>query len=563
MKEIRVAMLADVLAVVEQAVPAGTRRRDMVSAVNRICEMAGTTPANMPAEPPRLREMLSRIHPAAHGVSAKSYSNLRSVLGAALQLADVIDSMCRGSAKRHPDWGPLLETIADDQRLSNGLAAFANWCASQGISPGEVNDTAVQRYLIWLEARTLHTKPRDRGRQVPKMWNEASIKVNSWPTTKLTSISFKAPPRHLKWSDLCPSFQQDADGYLALRANPDLFDERPEAPKRPLAPSTIRQQREHLRLAASILTQSGETVVSLSDLVRPERFKAILRHYHNRAKREANAFAIGVSKTLIQVAQYHTGATSEQVTALKRLASNLPPVPFDLTEKNKALLRQLESERLRAKLLFLSEQLTAEVAKDLELGRVRFVEAQVAIAIDILLALPLRPQNLCSLNWQQNFSEPYGPRGKLLLHIAAHDTKTKRRDIDGEVPDDVARRLRWYRRQILPRLGADANGYLFVTRKGDRKGQTTLTLQITNALARHIGVHMTPHQFRHFGATSYLEQHPEDFETARAILGHAWSKTTQIYAGSSSRRASQAYNRYLLKQREDLKLLRPRRKQRG
>ena len=556
-------MLADVLAVVEQAVPAGTRRRDMVSAVNRICEMAGTTPANMPAEPPRLREMLSRIHPAAHGVSAKSYSNLRSVLGAALQLADVIDSMCRGSAKRHPDWGPLLETIADDQRLSNGLAAFANWRASQGISPGEVNDTAVQRYLIWLEARTLHTKPRDRGRQVPKMWNEASIKVNSWSTTKLTSISFKAPPRHLKWSDLCPSFQQDADGYLALRANPDLFDERPEAPKRPLAPSTIRQQREHLRLAASILTQSGETIVSLSDLVRPERFKAILRHYHNRAKRETNAFAIGVSKTLIQVAQYHTGATSEQVTALKRLASNLPPVPFDLTEKNKALLRQLESERLRAKLLFLSEQLTAEVAKDLELGRVRFVEAQVAIAIDILLALPLRPQNLCSLNWQQNFSEPYGPRGKLLLHIAAHDTKTKRRDIDGEVPDDVARRLRWYRRQILPRLGADANGYLFVTRKGDRKGQTTLTLQITNALARHIGVHMTPHQFRHFGATSYLEQHPEDFETARAILGHAWSKTTQIYAGSSSRRASQAYNRYLLKQREDLKLLRPRRKQRG
>ena len=563
MKEIRVAMLADVLAVVEQAVPAGTRRRDMVSAVNRICEMAGTTPANMPAEPPRLREMLSRIHPAAHGVSAKSYSNLRSVLGAALQLADVIDSMCRGSAKRHPDWGPLLETIADDQRLSNGLAAFANWRASQGISPGEVNDTAVQRYLIWLEARTLHTKPRDRGRQVPKMWNEASIKVNSWSTTKLTSISFKAPPRHLKWSDLCPSFQQDADGYLALRANPDLFDERPEAPKRPLAPSTIRQQREHLRLAASILTQSGETIVSLSDLVRPERFKAILRHYHNRAKRETNAFAIGVSKTFIQVAQYHTGATSEQVTALKRLASNLPPVPFDLTEKNKALLRQLESERLRAKLLFLSEQLTAEVAKDLELGRVRFVEAQVAIAIDILLALPLRPQNLCSLNWQQNFSEPYGPRGKLLLHIAAHDTKTKRRDIDGEVPDDVARRLRWYRRQILPRLGADANGYLFVTRKGDRKGQTTLTLQITNALARHIGVHMTPHQFRHFGATSYLEQHPEDFETARAILGHAWSKTTQIYAGSSSRRASQAYNRYLLKQREDLKLLRPRRKQRG
>src|ERR1700758_5530918 len=204
-----------------------------------------------------------------------------------------------------------------------------------------------------------------------------------------------------------------------------------------------------------------------------------------------------------------------------------------------------------------------EVAKDLERGRVRFVEAQVAIAIDILLALPLRPQNLSSLSWQHNFSEPNGPRSQLLLHIPARETKTKREDIVSEVPDEVARRLRWYRRHVLPRLGADVNGYLFVAEKGLRKGQATISKQITDALMRHIGIHMTPHQFRHFGATSYLEEHPEDFETARAILNHAWSKTTRIYAGSSSRRASRAYNRYLFQQREALKLLRPRRKRRG
>ena len=132
-----------------------------------------------------------------------------------------------------------------------------------------------------------------------------------------------------------------------------------------------------------------------------------------------------------------------------------------------------------------------------------------------------------------------------------------------EVPDEVAGRLRWYRRHILPRLGADVNGPLFVTERGDRKGQATLTVQIINVIARYIGIHMTPHQFRHFGATSYLEEHPEDFETARAILGHAWSKTTLIYAGTSSRRASRAYNQYLLKQRETLKLLRSRQKRRG
>jgi integrase len=269
-----------------------------------------------------------------------------------------------------------------------------------------------------------------------------------------------------------------------------------------------------------------------------------------------------VAKTLIQVAQYFAGATSEEVNELKRVAGKLPAIPFDLTAKNKSLLRQLESDRIRAKLLFLPEQLMGEVAKDLEGGRVRFVEAQVAIAIDILLASPLRPQNLSRLSWQYNFSEPNGPRDLLLLHIPARDTKSKKQDIVMEIPDEVAHHIRWYRRHLLPRLGADVNGPLFVTEQGSRKNQATLSRQITDTIVRHIGITMTPHQFRHYGATDYLEKHPEDFETARTMLGHAWSKTTRIYAGSSSRRASRAYGQHLFEHREALKLRRPRRKRR-
>jgi integrase len=558
-----VATLADVRDVVDRAGLAGTRRRDMVSALDRICEMAGTMPASVPVEPSVLRDMLSRIRPAAHGVSAKSYSNLKSLFAAALQLAGVIDPSGRGAAKGHPVWGPLLEAIAGDQRLSNGLAALANWCVGQGMSPSDVDDAAVKKFLIWLETRTLHPKPRDIVRGVPKFWNEAGAKFSSWPRSKLTTLSFKVPLKHRKWPELSPSFRQDADAYLASREKPDLFDERPEAPKRPLAATTLRQQREHLRLSASILMEDGEPVVCLADLTKPEAFKKVLRHYHEQANRQPNAFVIGVSKTLLQVAQYHTDTTPRELGELKRLASNLPAIPFDLTSKNKALLRQLESERTRAKLYFLPEQLMVEVAKDFETGRIRYVDAQVAIATDVVLAQPLRPQNLSSLCWRQHFSEPNGPRRELLMHIPAAQTKSKKQDIVSEVPDDVAHRLRWYRRHILPRLGADPNGHLFVTGKGSPKSQETITVQIVNAIAKHVGIHMTPHQFRHFGAASYLEDHPEDFETARNLLGHAWSKTTRIYAGSSSRRASRAYNQHLFKQREALKLMRSRKKRRG
>src|SRR5580704_13017674 len=224
-----VTTLAELLVFLHGVSLTGTRRRDMVSAVNRVCEMAGTTPASVRAEPPFLRDMLSRIRPAAHGVSAKSYSNQRSLLAGALQLAGIIDWLGRGSARCHPKWKLLLDAVADDQRLSNGIAGFANWCANNGISPGEVNDVAVQRFLTWLETKTLYPKPRDCVRRVPHIWNEASEKFDFWPPTELTTLSFKSPAQHRKWSDLSPSFQQEADTYLALRGNPDPFDERPEA----------------------------------------------------------------------------------------------------------------------------------------------------------------------------------------------------------------------------------------------------------------------------------------------------------------------------------------------
>jgi hypothetical protein len=175
MNENKIAMtLADVLSLLDGTSLNGTRRRDMVSAVKRFCEMVGTAPASVPAEPPHLRKLLSRIRPAAHGITAKSYSNLRSLLAAALLLAGVIDPLGRGAASRHLEWWPLLEVMADDQRLSNGLVTFANWCAGQHISPSAVSDTAVQRFLAWLEVRTLYPKPRDLVRRVPKLWNEGS-----------------------------------------------------------------------------------------------------------------------------------------------------------------------------------------------------------------------------------------------------------------------------------------------------------------------------------------------------------------------------------------------------
>jgi hypothetical protein len=172
-------------------------------------------------------------------------------------------------------------------------------------------------------------KPRDVVRRIPNIWNEMSERSEVWPKVKLTTLSFKSPPRRLQWRDLSESFRCDAEAYLAMRAEADLFDERPNAPRRPLAESTRHQQREYIRLAASVLIESGipvENIKSLADLIEPERFKIVLRHYRG-ADGQPNAFVIGLAKTLIKVADYHVGADPEHVDRLKFFASKLLPSP--------------------------------------------------------------------------------------------------------------------------------------------------------------------------------------------------------------------------------------------
>ena len=140
--------------------------------------MAGVAPAQMVAEAPRIRALLATIRPAVHGMTPKTWANLLSRFRRELRLAKVIDPNWQGFAARHPAWAGLVQAIASDKRLSNGLACFLNWCATQDICPDAVDDDAVQRFRDWLEHRTLCPKPRDVVRRIPLLWNAAREQID-------------------------------------------------------------------------------------------------------------------------------------------------------------------------------------------------------------------------------------------------------------------------------------------------------------------------------------------------------------------------------------------------
>ena len=299
---------------------------------------------------------------------------------------------------------------------------------------------------------------------MPRVWAELRQSVPGWPQQKLGRLSFRPPPRRVTWADMPKSFVEDAEAYLALRKDPDLFDDRPWMPQKPLEPNTVRLHRELIQSAFSALVAAGIPITGvnrLGDLVSVDSFKRILRHFHEKADGKPSAFLDSLARALLQIAKYHVGPAGDDLQRLRNLVSKLPKVPADLTEKNKTLIRQFESKEVRAKLLFLPERLLKLVAASLNAPRLPLVMAQAALAVDVLLVAPIRPENLCNLVWQQHLSEPNGPNGPLLLHLTAEETKNKRA-YTTELDPDVARRLRWYRNEMLPRLRADLNGPLCV-----------------------------------------------------------------------------------------------------
>jgi integrase len=530
------------------------QERDWVSAVNRICLMGGVSASQFVVTPVNARDLLAKIEPAAHGVSRKTFSNIRSNFTSVCVAVGVIDGNLRGVAKQHPEWAKLRKLIADDKSLSNGLARFMAFCAFKSIEPDEVNDAVLIDYLSWLEERTLVPKPLAHARCVPKRWNKALEQFDSWPNQKLSAVDIGRTKRKIAWVDLPCEFKQDADRYLEGRRNPDPFDEHPNAPTRPLADGTIRQHREHIRLAFHVLLAANCPPENLASLVEPESVKIVLRHYFGSNDRhEPNAFVVGLGKTLIAIAKTYLRLDEPELGKLKKLTGNLPPVPFDLTEKNKKLLRHFDDDRNIAALFGLVDELFENAKYRLDNHLSYFHNpAQAGLAIAVLMAAPIRSQNLVALNWRRHFQSMGSANGKkndLRLIIPASETKTKQRDCIFYVDTWLQKRIDWYRRNVLPAINADPNGDLFALPSAKRRCQSGLCGLISQTIKRELGIHMTPHQFRHLAAKTYLDQRPEDFETVRQLLGHSFMKTTLIYSGMSNERASRTYAASLADQR--------------
>src|SRR4029077_3262621 len=153
--------------------------------------------------------------------------------------------------------------------------------------------------------------------------------------------------------------------------------------------------------------------------------------------------------TLTAIASEWVKAPTETVATLKQLHRKLGTLPPGLTEKNKGLLRTLDDPRLSTALVQLPDRLWHAARRALPNSYRSFVDLQTALAIDLLIHVPLRMQNLSALKFDVHVHWPQGRRKPALITLKRGETKTKI-DLNFEIPVALADRLNAYRNEIVP-----------------------------------------------------------------------------------------------------------------
>jgi len=528
---------------------ANTRKRDLRSAVVSFGKLADKSPSTIPLDLGELRRVLDDADGTIAQVSAKRRANLRSDLASAIDVSGLHPMLKTGCLERNPAWKALLDPISDP-RIQTGLSRFARWCSLNSIPPEAVSAAIVDRYVRDLEARTLIRSLAFQRAGVVSAWNRLVIL-----TPELSEIAAPANGKVLKrvpWERLPATFFADLQAFLTWSTVPDPLDENARATR--LAPATVRLRRDQIHSAATAAVAAGlapEKLTSLADLIELQAFKTIMRKLYEDDGSVLTPYTHGVAGTLISTAKEWAGASVDEIAALKKLRRKLGTLPSGLTDKNKSFLRRFDDTEVFNSLIGLPDKLWRNARRGLAKSKRSFVDMQTSLAIDILLTCPMRMKNLASLSFGDHLRWPNGRGKPAILIIKGSETKNGL-PIEAEIPSELADRLWTYRTEIGPAVIGRHPDTLFVTTTGRPRTQGAVTVSIEKAAYKHVGIRLTPHQFRHFAAKVVLDANPGAHELVRQLLVHKNMKTTTgYYAGMDTLRAGRAHAKLIMQLKND------------
>ena len=522
--------LADVIALILQADLPGRRKEELRSAVRTVARLLEAEPAAIAADPAALRRRLETIAPEAHEISRGRWANIRSLLGKALGLAR---PMMPGRSKQVilPEWQVLTAPLPFGRSVR--LVPLLRFLSARGLGPADVTAADLEDYRHAIMNDRLRKEPENSWDRLAWVWNWCRREVSGWPTIVIERPT-KAITYILPWSAFPAPFRDDVDCFLRRLSGQDLSE---DGPPRPARPATLQKRCYQLRVAASALVHRGHdaaAIGSIDDLLSLERYQEILRFFLDRHSGQTSQQAAEMAAFLKGAAKHWVKVDEQTLDKMKRISSRLVIPRRGMTAKNRECLRPLDDPEKVAAFLGLPQRLRREA----ETGKLnphrKAIVAQMAAAIALLQAAPIRLKNLTELDVNKNLIA----RGKRLYLVIPEFEVKNNEPIDFELPAETRDLLAWYVREYRPLLISEPTDALFPGPRGGAKSSDTLARQIPQTVFRFTGLRINVHLFRHAAGKLFLDARPGQYEVMRRVLGHrSITTTTSLYAGAETRSA--------------------------
>jgi integrase len=522
--------LADLVPLIQTSSLTPTQKRDQISAVRRVARLLRADAAQVAADPAALRRRLDGIAPEALGLTRASYSNLRSLLGKALEHARVV-APGRRTTPISPAWQAMLGLADGTRRIR--LSPLVRALSAQGVEPGDVTLEHLEAYGRMIREDRLRRQPEKAWDMLIWTWNACLREIPGWPAVAVP----RADGREsyiLPWSAFPVSLKADVDAFLRRQSGKDLSE---DGPSRPLRPSSLKTRERQLRLAASALAARGvdpAELILIADLLTLERYKEILSFFLDRRDGQTSVQVGQIAGFLKSVAEHWAKTPDLDLAKMKRLVARLSINRRSLTAKNRERLRPLDDPAIVQRFLALPQTIRDSVEKDRRPARLKAIAAQMAAAIAILQFAPIRLGNLVALDMRRHLIER---NGRVYLVIAGHEVKNGE-PVDFELPASAVDVIKWYVLRYRPHLLRGRTDALFPGEGDGPKSIGALGTQISREVFNRVGLKFHPHLFRHAAGKIFLDQNPGQYEIVRRVLGHrSIATTTAIYTGAETRAA--------------------------
>lgn len=522
------------------------KRKDMVWAIGAVCKALQIS-LDAPADPRVISERLTGFAPATANLAPTTWKNALALVRFAFRRTGVMKSPARRTVRFAPAWTAAMKL----PRLKNqmiGLSRLARFCSHQGIDPEAVDDAVFAAFLEDMENNQVLRNARKVHRRAAQIWNELANSTPGWPNQTVTVPTY-SKTYALPWESFPPSLKADVEAHLAVLSGADPLA---DLDVKPLKPSSIRTRRHQLHILISGMVLSGEPASrfeTLADVVALSMVQKGLRFLLARVASGSTAQAHDVSRTIVSVAKHWVKVPADHLAKLQAFCKRLDTGGGGLTKQNRDRLRQFDDPRAVAKLLNLPSRLVVQARRwEDKPSQADALRVQTALAIELLLMLPMRRHNLTGLQIDKHFVR--NRDGAVYLMIDGAEVKNGI-DIDAQLPPEAVKLLDLYLKVYRPALVEGSSPWLFPGVGGRSKSRERLALQVSDTIKHETGLLVHMHLFRHIAAKLYLDQHPGAYGVVQRLCGHKSINTTiGTYCGMERRSAVAHYDKTILNLRK-------------